>query len=449
MRSRFTMLCLLLLFTLPAFGSLVDEITARPGEMVEVPPGRHEIDAPLHFTADGGGLYGAGTIVQRNAAQPIVRVENARGVRIEGVTLTRPAEVQETSEPALRADGASDLTVRGVRILDNHSQSGAITLRDCARVTVSDCDVLNYKVIGVDDRTTSPLYGYAFRCIDGAGISVSDSVHVSISNNRVIEERLVPTREMKDAHQLGNLIDGKQPLNPGELARGVAERGYVDNWHQGSAIVVTGPTRSRHIQIQGNLVVNAAQAIDMHCDYANVSGNVIDRCMIGIKGTHGCYGLVVTGNTITGADLWGMVFNPGAASHDMTPAEEGGPAREWNGDAGLVIANNVIADYGHGNEYWNWGGREADAPSSYAIALLSGQLKTNPPYRDILITGNAVLAGGRDKEPAQPARYRYAVYLEGWDAGTRENSTAAEGVGFHGNILHAGLRGVCNATMEE
>ncbi len=171
--------------------------------------------------------------------------------------------------------------------------------------------------------------------------------------------------------------------------------------------------------------------------------------MIGIKGTHGCYGLVVSGNTITGADLWGMIFNPGAASHDTTPAEEGGAAREWNGDAGLVISNNVIADYGHGNEYWNWGGREADAPSSYAIALMSGQLQSNPPYRDILITGNTVLAGGRDKDPAQPARYRYAVYLEGWDAGTRENSTAAEGVRFHGNILHAGLRGVCNATMEE
>ncbi len=266
MRSRFTMFCLSLLFATSAFGSLVDEIAARPGEMVEVPPGRHEIDAPLHFTVDGGGLYGVGTIVQRNAAQPIVRIENARGVRIEGVTLTRAAEAQESTEPALRADGASDLTVRGVRIRDNHSQAGALTLRDCARVTVSDCNILNYKTIGVDDRTTSPLYGYAFRCMDGAGISVSDSVHVTLSNNRVIEERLLPTREMKDAHQLGNLIDGKLPLNPGELARGVAERGYVDNWHQGSAIVVTGPTRTRHIQIQGNLVVNAAQAIDMHCD---------------------------------------------------------------------------------------------------------------------------------------------------------------------------------------
>jgi len=430
-------------------GSLAEAIAARPGEMIAVPAGRHEIDAPLMFTVDGGGLYGPGVIVQTNPAQPIIRVENAQGVRIEGVTLTRPEGAQHTTEPALRADSARDLSLRGVRILDNHSQAGSLRLDRCVRATIIDCEIRNYKTIGIDDRTTSPLYGYAFHCIDGTGIVVENSTHTAILNNRIVEDRLLPTQETKEAHQLGKLTDGFEPLSPGELARGVAERGYVDNWHQGSALIVTSPEVSRHTLIQSNLIVNAAQGIDLHSDYVNVSGNVIDRCMIGIKGTHGCFGVVVTGNTITGADLWGILFNPGAASHSTAPAENDGEPRAWNGDAGLIIANNLIAGYGHGNEYWNWGGREADAPSSYAIAFLTGQLADNPPVTGVVLSGNTVLAADHNLGPAAPPRYRYAVYLEGWNGEKRTDPTAIRDITATGNRFDPGLRGVSNASEME
>ncbi|MBI1318526.1 MAG: hypothetical protein GC168_06220 [Candidatus Hydrogenedens sp.] len=439
---------LVCIWNLSAAASLVDEVAARQGELIEVPPGRHEIDAPLIFTADGGGLYGPGTIVQTNPAVPVVRVDGARDVRIEGVTLTRPEGAQDAAESALRADNATGLIVRNVRVLDNHSQSGSVRLEHCARTVISGCEIINYKTIGIDDRTTSPLYGYAFQCIDGTGLVVNRCVQTTIANNCIIEERLLPTPETKEAHQLGTLTDGREPMHPGELAKGVAERGYVDNWHQGSAMVVTGPEETRHTLIQGNLIVNAAQGIDLHCDYANVSGNVIDRCMIGIKGTHGCFGLVVDGNTITGADLWGILFNPGAASHGTAPAEVGGEPRAWNGDAGLVISNNLVAEYGYGNEYWNWGGREADAPSSYAIAFLNGQLASNPPVTGVVLSGNSVLAGGRDVEPGAAQRYRYAVYMEGWDGDKRLNPTAIRGITATGNHFEPGLRGVCNGTLD-
>lgn len=450
MMRSLPILFLVLLLQWHAHGeSLEEKVAASPGQPVYVEPGEHVIDAPLVFTQDGGGLYGPGRIVQADPAQAIVRVEHCSGVRIEGVTLTRAAEAQETTESALRAESAKGLVLAGVRVLENHSQSAAMRFDACEDLSIRDCEVLNYKTIGVDDRTTSPLYGYAFRCIDGAGIVVDSCVRTSIVHNRITEERLLPTPEAKAQYQLGNLCDGKQPLQPGELARGVAERGYVDNWHQGSAIVVTGPEKTRHTLIQGNQIVNAAQAIDLHCDYANVSNNVIDRCMIGIKGTHGCFGVVVSANTITGADLWGMVFNPGAASHAAEPATGDASAKPLNNDAGLLIANNLIADYGRGNDYWNWGGREADAPGSYGIAFLKGQLDSNPPLSQVVLTGNMVLAGGPASAAAgaERPRYRWAVYLEGWDEEGRKHPTAIEPPVLRGNLFQPGLQGVSNTPL--
>lgn len=451
MRSLLFGLCLLLMAISGNASDfpLIEEVAAKQGQVLTIPPGIHHISAPILLTADGSGLAGTGTIVQMDPAQPIVRIEGARGVTIEGVTLTRPAGQAPATESALRADQARGLQVRSVRVVDNQSQAAAIRLSGCEHVSITGCEIVNYKAIGIDDRTESPLYGYAFHCIDGAGIGVENCLYTLIADNRILEERHIPSPELKEAHRLGQLTDGKQPLNPGALARGVAKRGYVDNWHQGSAIVVTGPEQTRHTIIRGNLIVNAAQAVDLHCDYAVVADNLIDRCMIGVKATHGCFGVSVTGNTISGADLWGMVFNPGAASHGGEPVEAGGAERAWNGDAGLLISGNIIADYGHGNEYWNWGGRETDAPSSYAIAFFKGQLDSNPPYRDIVLADNLVLAGGRTLTPGTPPRYRYAVYFEGWDESGRRHDTAAIDIKVSGNRLHAGLLGVSNIPLQD
>jgi hypothetical protein len=112
--------------------------------------------------------------------------------------------------------------------------------------------------------------------------------------------------------------------------------------------------------------------------------------MIGIKATHGCRNLLISGNMVTGADLWGILFNPGALSHYIESATGDQPARPANVDAGTIVANNIVSDYGYGNEYWNWGGASETAGGSFAIALFEGQLEENPPLRDILFTGNIV-----------------------------------------------------------
>ena len=112
MPHRFLFMFTLALAACPmAIASLAETIAARPGEIIEVPAGRHLIDAPLMFTVDGG-LYGPGTIVQTDPTQPIVRVDHAAGVRIEGVTLTRPEGARKSSESAIRADHARDLLIR-------------------------------------------------------------------------------------------------------------------------------------------------------------------------------------------------------------------------------------------------------------------------------------------------------------------------------------------------
>ena len=51
--------------------------------------------------------------------------------------------------------------------------------------------------ISIDDRTGSKDWGYAFHCIDGSGIVVTESQGTLIQGNRVIEQNLLPTPEIK------------------------------------------------------------------------------------------------------------------------------------------------------------------------------------------------------------------------------------------------------------
>lgn len=44
--------------------------------------------------------------------------------------------------------------------------------------------------LAIDDRTASPHYGYAFRCIDGTGIVVNRCRDVLLQGNRILEDRL-------------------------------------------------------------------------------------------------------------------------------------------------------------------------------------------------------------------------------------------------------------------
>ncbi len=419
------------------YASIQAAIDANPGVMIDIPTGEHRIDAPVRISVANTGLCGFGTIVQTNPEASIVEIVDTKGVRLIDLTLTRPAGAQETAKHAIAAYNSGDVTIRGVRVLDNWSNAGTIMLERCRQSRIESCLVENYKRLAIDDRTENDLYGYAFKVIDGTGILVTFSQGVQILNNRVVENRLYPTEAMKQENGLGQLTEGKKPTNKGKLA---PQGDYANNWHQGSAIVVTSPMETSHVQVRGNYIENAAQGIDMHADNVTCSQNTIKYAFIGIKCMHGAKNVIISDNNVSHMDLWGLVMLPGTLSHPAEAAVDGQAARVANFTSGNVIANNVFSDFGFGYEYFNW----KDSGSG-VISLESGQLAENPVMTDVIVEGNIVYDTGKDQvltngvpETIGP-RYKYAVFVS--------QNPSPQGLRFHGNVFHPGREGISNIPI--
>ncbi|HOX37180.1 MAG TPA: hypothetical protein PL033_04255 [Candidatus Brocadiia bacterium] len=435
-----------------SYGSIQQAIDANPGRMILIPDGDHVITKKLRIAGDSGGLCGYGRIIQSNPAETILEIEHASNVRVTGVTLTRAEGRMDATAPGVFCYDSRNVVLDSVRVVDSRARNAAIEIRESQSCTVRDCEVLNYKRVAVDDRTDSPEhYGYAFICIDGTGILVSDSVGTMLRGNRVVERNLFPTREMKETHKLGTLTEGRFPSKLGKLAAGAFKNNYVGNWHQGSAIVVTSPEKTRNTVVSGNYIENAAQGIDLHCDNCVCSDNVVVCGMMGVKATHGSRNLIISGNMLTRIDLWGILLNPGTASHNAEAPAGDKPAREANVDGGIIIANNIITEYGCGNEYWNWGGATDDQGGSFPITFRGGQLETNPPLTDVIIQGNVVYDTNRDGvvvdgKVGQPKpKYQYAVFVGSW--GAKDDPTLPRNLHFIGNVFHPGSRGVSNVEL--
>ena len=424
-----------------------EAINVNPGVMLFVPPGVHSISGALFLKGDGGGLYGPGTIEQTSPGSSIITVEDAALVRLEGITLSRSAAEEPARGPGLFIHRSRLVEIRGVHVVNHHARDAAIEIRNSEQVTVKDCLVYNYKCIAIDDRTASPRYGYAFRAIDGTGILVNASTGTVIESNRVIEDRLLPTREAMERYKLGELTT--RPAQKGQLMPQEAwDTGYVSNWHQGSAIVVTSPRQTDHTIVRGNYLQNCAQGIDIHSDHVICANNIVDHGFMGIKMTHGCRNILVEGNMLTHIDLWGILVNPGAASEHAIPAKDGAPAKAGNHDSGITIANNQITDFGYGDEYWNWGGRR-NGDGGYGIILMDKQLEENPNLSDILIQGNMVYDAGRDgvlvdgELVQEGPRYQYALCIRY----EPDSPHFPKNVVVGQNIFHPGRDGVCNQEL--
>lgn len=171
---------------------------------------------------------------------------------------------------ALLAVEAAFLRVENLRIHDNHSSGASIRLRDCRFARVERCTIENYQRVATDDRTTNPLYGYAFRCLDGNGILVRGGRGHQLLDNRIIEQRLLPTREVKERHRLGELVEGRQPKKFGELGREMERTRFARNWGGDPAVsgsyairIDRGQLASnpgiRDALVQGNIVTDAGK----------------------------------------------------------------------------------------------------------------------------------------------------------------------------------------------
>lgn len=398
-----------------AYDSIQAALDANPGRMVFVPAGDYPIAEKIRIRGERAGLFGPGRIIQQRADQPIIEIEGANAAEVRGLTLTRPEGKMETGNEGILAIRCRDLVLENVRVLDNRTRSGAITLRECKGARLSHCTVRNYMRVSVDDRTSSKDWGYAFNCTDGTGISVGYSTGTLIEGNRVIEENLVPTPETKAKYKLGDWV--KKNAQKGTfLSQEAWEAAYSDNWQQGSGIIVTAPEVSDLTRIIGNHIENAAQGIDLHSDHVIVANNVIANSFMGMKAMHGSRNVLIIGNQFTRNSLWAIGLMPGAA------------ANAANADGGSIIANNIISDFGHGDAHWIWGDERSP------LKFDSCQQPDDPPLTDVIVQGNLVQCVGAP-------RYKYAVIVAG-------GPNAPRGLHFSNNLLHPGTAGVSNQELQ-
>ena len=396
------------------YPSIQAALDANPGKVLVVPPGDHEISEKIRLRGKGSGLAGAGRIIQTNPGQPHLEIEDAVAAEVRDLSLARPEGKKETRHEAIVAIRCRDLVIENVRILDNWSSAGTITLRECRDARISHCLVRNYMRISIDDRTASEDWGYAFRCTDGTAISLDRSSGCLIEGNRIVEERLVPTREVREQHGLGDFVK-KNPVK-GKIVNDVMwNADYSDAWQQGSAIVVNAPKDSSMTRLIGNQIENAAQGIDIHSDQVIVADNFVVNAFIGMKAMHGSRNVLINGNQFVRNSLWAIGLMPG------TGADAG------NSDGGSIVANNLISRFGEGDAAWIWG-RER-SPFKFD----NGQEADDPPLRDVLVQGNVVDCIG---EPL----YRYAVIVAGGEDGPK-------GLRFANNLFAPGWDGVANVEL--
>lgn len=403
-----------------AYPSIQAALDANPNRMLFVPAGDYPITEKIRIRGERSGLFGPGRILQQNPEQPVIEIENARSAEIRDLTLTRPEGKMETGKEGIIAQKCSDLVIESVRVIDNHSKSGAILVTDSQGTRISRCLVRNYMCVAIDDRTQGTVSGYAFRCTDGTGIMVRYCSGTLIEGNHIVENVFSASKEVRDRHKLGDFVK-KNPEKGPHLSQQSWDAGYTDNWRQGSAIQVTAPETSDFTRLLGNHIENAAQGIDLHCDHVIVANNIVNHAHIGMKAMHGSRNVLITSNQFSRNDLWAIGLMPGAAAH---PAQDGKPA---NADGGSVIANNIISDFGHGDAHWMWG------PERSPFKFDAGQDADDPPLTQVLIQGNLVHNSG-------PPRYIYDVIIANEASGPRE-------LHFSNNVFPPGTRGVCNKEL--
>jgi hypothetical protein len=402
--------------------SIQQMLDAHPGRMIYVPAGDYEVSQAICLRTDNCGLYGPGRIVQTRSNAAIIEIKRASGVRVRDLLLTRAQGQMETHAPGITAERCTNLVIDAVQVVENHSPSASMRLEQCCASSVRNCFVLNYACFAVDDRTANTNCGYAFNCIDGTGIAVFTSTGSLIQGCRIIENRLAPTPETQEAHNLGKIIMKARTKGP-LIDQRAWDSGYTKNWYQGSAIIVSSPEASDCTQILDNYIENAGQGIDIHSDHVTLSQNIVNNAHIGMKAMHGARNVVIAGNQFIRNDLWAIGLMPGVASHGPV----GGKPESANEDGGSIIANNIISDFGHGRTHWLWGAEQAP------LRFDSGQEADDPPLSEVIIQGNLVYCMGAP-------RYRFAVLVAGGANGPR-------GLHFSNNLLHPGTAGVANKDL--
>ncbi len=390
-------------------------LDANPGRVLYVPSGDHLITEKIRIYHSDSGLDGPGRIVQTQFDQPIIEIERANRVLLRDLTLTRSEQSFETRNEGILAIKSADLYCQRVKVINNQTHSAAVALRECDGASIRDCLIENYMRVSVDDRTANSDWGYAFNCTDGTGISVVSSQGVLIDGCSIIERNFVPTRELQQKHRLGEFVQ-RNPQKGSIVSQQLWDAGYTENWQQGSGIIVTSPHVSRQIRIVNNHITNAAQGIDLHCDQALVTGNIISNSFIGMKAMHGSRNILICGNQFSRNSLWAIGLMPGVSS-DAT-----------NSDGGSIISSNIISGFGTGDAAWIWGAERAP------LRFDRGQKEDDPALSNVIVSQNLI-------DDADAATFAYSVIIDAGPGSPRN-------LFFSGNVFPAGSQGTSNIPLQ-
>ncbi len=424
------------------YPSIQAALDANPGRMVYVPNGDHLLTTTIHIKSSGTGLCGPGRLVMDDPTQDFINLRDGSDITIRDIKLTRPPGKGEGGRNGIHAADCDGLTIDGVSVSNNKGERAGFKIERCSRLTVRNCFVRDFKAVTIQDRTADPNMGYAFKTIDGNGMIFIDCKAALITNNRIIETALAPTKETRDKYDLGRVT--VVPDKPGRFTPKFLKENPYMGFHQGAGIFFgSGDLVGQYSVISGNYIEGAQQAFDIHADYVTVTNNIVNGADVGVKAMHGSKHVIISNNQFSRVDVYGILLCPGAAAHGAIEANGDQPAKGPNVDAGHVVTGNIISDYGFGDYFWFINRPEA---SLYAISLEHGQEPDDPPLRDVIIANNIVYDTGRDKvivdgkPEVVPPRHRLTLHLPG-DADELQN------VKIHGNIFHPGTSGVSNAEV--
>lgn len=270
-------------------------------------------------------------IVESTGACQILRVENAKGVRLVGFTLKgRGGQGIGLAHGILQVFGGEDIAIEDVTTID--SDADGIVIADAKRVAIRGCRSVRSSKSGL----------YLSRCVGG---TVADNVVEDGVGHRTGQGSIVGTgiqlSSSTDVTCTGNVV--RNGIGIGILldanSTGVAPTGCsivgnrVFGWRN-----TLNPDVSSGIRLQNSAAITKTRSL--------VSANTVERC-----GTHGIYvenqdGVSVLGNTVIASDRSSICISTSSGVHVLSNVVLETDASGSGSQSGLHLINgaaNVVA----------------------------------------------------------------------------------------------------------
>lgn len=288
-------------------------------------------------------------LVESQGSCQILRVENARGVRLTGFTLKgRGGQGFGLAHGILQVFGGEDITIEDVTALD--SDADGIVIAEARRVVIRGCRAVRTSKSGlylshclggvVADNIVEDGTGHntAQGTLVGTGIQLSSSVDVTCTGNVV-----------RSGIGIGILCDAN---STGFAPTGCAIVGNrVSEWRN-----TVNPDVSSGIRLQNSAAERQTRTL--------VSANTVERC-----GVYGIFvenqdGVSVLGNTILSSDRSSICISTSRGTQVLGNVVLDPDAARTGSQAGLHLINAAADVIAHGNRI------EARATTPYAPAVI-------------------------------------------------------------------------------